>query len=69
MSKSKIKTMVRFLCLILIMAAPVNTVYAQSASDIESIRGRLASDRQSVVAEAMLLTNEEAEAFWPLNRQ
>ena len=47
-------------------AAQVNEKFADMADEIELVRSMVQVERQSVVAEAMVLTDQEATAFWPV---
>ena len=46
--------------------AQVNEKFADMAGEIELLRSVAQTDRQAIVARAMILTKEEETAFWPV---
>lgn len=49
--------------------AQVNEKFADMAPEIDMVRSMQQVERQSIVADVMMLTNEEATAFWPVYKE
>ncbi|MGE0031982.1 MAG: hypothetical protein AB7T20_12770 [Steroidobacteraceae bacterium] len=47
-------------------SAQVNEKFADMAGEIELLRSVAQTERQAIVARAMILTDQEAAAFWPV---
>lgn len=47
-------------------SAQVNEKFADMAGEIELLRSVAQTERQAIVARAMILTDQEATAFWPV---
>jgi hypothetical protein len=47
-----------------VLVLPVGS-YAQTASEMEILRQKIKADKKLVVAQAMQLTDAEAQGFWP----
>ncbi|MFZ2509276.1 MAG: hypothetical protein WAW79_12490 [Steroidobacteraceae bacterium] len=47
-------------------SAQVNEKFADMTDEIELLRSVAQTERQAIVAEAMVLTNQEEAAFWPV---
>ncbi len=47
-------------------AAQVNEKFADMAAEIEMVRSMVQVERKAVVTDAMILTEQEAAAFWPV---
>jgi hypothetical protein len=52
-----------------LMLMSAGSALAQIKSEIEVTRAQIQADRQAIVADAMTLTDGEAEVFWPLYRE
>jgi deoxyribose-phosphate aldolase len=50
-------------------AAQVNEKFADMAPEIDMVRSMQQVERQSIVADAMVLTDQEAAAFWPVYKE
>lgn len=49
-----------------VASAQVNEKFADMTADIELMRSVAQTERQAIVARAMILTDQEATAFWPV---
>lgn len=49
-----------------VASAQVNEKFADMAGEIELLRSVAQTERQAIVARAMILTQEEEAAFWPV---
>ena len=49
--------------------AQLNEKFSDLTGEIEMLRSMAQVERQAIVADAMLLTGEEAAAFWPVYRE
>jgi hypothetical protein len=49
-----------------VASAQVNEKFADMAGEIELLRSVAQTERQAIVAKAMILTDQEATAFWPV---
>ena len=47
-------------------AAQVNEKFADMADEIELVRSMVQVERKTIVTDAMILTEQEATAFWPV---
>ncbi len=47
-------------------SAQVNEKFADMTDEIELLRSVAQTERQAIVAQAMILTDQESAAFWPL---
>jgi hypothetical protein len=47
-------------------SAQVNEKFADMTDEIELLRSVAQTERQAIVAKAMILTDEESAAFWPI---
>ena len=55
-------------CSLLLTAALCGSAAAQVANEIQKTRAEIQKERQTVVAENLGLTEDEAVAFWPMYR-
>ena len=63
------KTMSVTILLALLVVVATGPLQAQTKSEIAVARGDLQADRLAIVAANLPLTEDEAEAFWPLYRE
>lgn len=67
--KSRIAVSLAFAALLLwqpLAVAQVNEKFADMADEIAVLRSVAQTERQAIVARAMILTNQESTAFWPV---